>query len=225
MFAADLKGVTAVDSVGGKSSPGGGAGKKRKAEDRDDEDDVNGNGSGSGKRGKSKGKGTAIEFDKDVIGTNQTDGVDAPIPGPSKKKSKSSSSLPPPKSLPSSSSNSKSASLAKIISLESTLLSNPNDPNPLLPLLSLSRDGDAEVVHKAIWALYRVFCRIILGETYLKGFGQQEKAGGEAIAGQGGEKQVVKRWVEERFWDWEEVLVGLLRDGEPNLRVCRNISA
>ena len=116
---------------------------------------------------------------------------------------------------------SKTNPLEAIPKLESGCTASPFNPNPLLPLLALSRHADAEVVHKAVWALHRVFVKYI----------NEERVGGIMETGRRGangeeEEDVeveregnVKGWVRDRLLDYVEVLGGLLRDTEPALRV------
>lgn len=104
---------------------------------------------------------------------------------------------------------------AQIQKLEQQLTASPADPNPLLPLLALARHPSPEVVHKACWALYRVF------GTQLS----QNRVGG--ITGRGDESTAsladgareAKAWVRERLLEYVSILGGLLRDSESALRV------
>jgi U3 small nucleolar RNA-associated protein 19 len=106
--------------------------------------------------------------------------------------------------------------LATITSTESTLLSSAYNPNPLLTLLSLTREDEPEVVHKSIWALYRVFIKF-LEEGKLTRVSRRSQAE-EEEQGQGKEN-VVAEWVEGRLKEYVEVLCGLLWDAEGSLRV------
>jgi U3 small nucleolar RNA-associated protein 19 len=116
--------------------------------------------------------------------------------------------------------------ILKVAQLEESLLAKPYNPNKLVPLVSLSRHDDPEVVHKAVWALHRVFIRYI-GEGKVGGITSASSSDSgakveEHEAGQdrSGGKQV-KSWVRERFFEYVEVLGGLCRDKEDGLRVSR----
>jgi hypothetical protein len=93
------------------------------------------------------------------------------------------------------------------------------NPNPLLELVALSRHEDPEVVHSAIWALHRVFIKIIgdgrLGRAILR---QSDEEDDEEIdlAGEGSQ---VRDWMMKRLGEYLDVLGGLLRDSEEALRV------
>ncbi|WVW79002.1 hypothetical protein I302_100965 [Kwoniella bestiolae CBS 10118] len=110
-------------------------------------------------------------------------------------------SLPKSKSKPSTSkvasSGSTSSPLNQTTKLESTLLGDEYDPNPLLPLIALSRHEDPQVVHKAVWALHRVFIKFI-GEGKVGGLNgdltvKQTKAA--LVEGEGdNEEREVKGW-------------------------------
>lgn len=128
--------------------------------------------------------------------------------------------------LPASSSSSLSP-LHQIPALESALLSNPSDPNPLLHLLAFARDPSAEVVHKSIWALHRCFVPLISGGkvggllstdlgSAIRG---RDASGDQAAAGAGEGTREVKSWLRGRLAEYIEILVGLLRDSEAALRV------
>lgn len=117
----------------------------------------------------------------------------------------------------------KATYIAQISSLESSLLADLSDPNPLLPLLALARNESAEVVHKAVWALHRVFIPLIskgsVGGLIHANLEQNvaESVGSGDI--EGGESRAVKAWVRERLVEYIRVLGGLLRDREAALRV------
>ncbi|WWC67460.1 uncharacterized protein I206_101368 [Kwoniella pini CBS 10737] len=111
--------------------------------------------------------------------------------------------------------------LNQISKLESTLLGDEYDPNPLLPLISLSRHEDPQIVHKAVWALHRVFIKFISegkvgglnGDLIIKRKINEDKGDNDF-----GEEREVKAWVRERLLEYIEVLGGLVRDKEPALR-------
>lgn len=114
-----------------------------------------------------------------------------------------------------------SSPIRQIQSLESTLLADLSDPNPLLPILVYARHDSPEVVHKAIWALHRCFVPLVSAnkvgalistDTHSKRDGEEEGEGGST------ERQV-KSWVRGRLVEYVEILGGLLRDKEPALRV------
>jgi hypothetical protein len=93
------------------------------------------------------------------------------------------------------------------------------NPNPLLELVALSRHEDPEVVHSAIWALHRVFIKIIgdgrLGRAILRQ-SDEEDDGEIDLAGEGSQ---VRDWMMKRLGEYLDVLGGLLRDSEEALRV------
>lgn len=110
---------------------------------------------------------------------------------------------------------------AQIQKLEVSLSTGDFNPNPLLPLISFARHNDPEVVHKAVWALHRVFIRYIAD-------GKVAGLSGDLVAP--AKKPEIegdvdaKGWVRERLLEYVEVLGGLIRDAEPALRVsliCR----
>lgn len=108
----------------------------------------------------------------------------------------------------------------QIKALEAKLTAAPADPNPLLALLSLARNADAAVVHKATWALYRVFGLLLAQGRVggITGTGGDESAASVAAGGAGGAREV-KAWVRDRLLEYVAVLGGLLRDSEAALRV------
>jgi hypothetical protein len=93
------------------------------------------------------------------------------------------------------------------------------NPNPLLELVALSRHEDPEVVHSAIWALHRVFIKIIgdgrLGRAILRQTDDDEDEEID-LAGEGSQ---VRGWMMKRLGEYLDVLGGLLRDSEEALRV------
>ncbi|OXB36595.1 hypothetical protein LQV05_004891 [Cryptococcus neoformans] len=104
---------------------------------------------------------------------------------------------------------------AQVQKLEASLGTDDFNPNPLLPLIALARHNDPQVVHKAVWALHRVFIKYI--------------ADGK-VAGLSGDLVTpvkkpevegdvdVKGWIRERLLEYVEILGGLIRDAEPALR-------
>lgn len=144
----------------------------------------------------------------------------------------SKSSLPvkavkPKPSRPSDPSGSTSAALLeRLQKLESALQGSASDPNPLLELVALARNGSPEVVHKAIWALHRVFIKLIRDDRVggLSESGARAAVNGDEEAGRRSldekrEAREVKAWVRDRLVEYVEVLGGLLRDSEAALRV------
>ncbi|WRT65247.1 uncharacterized protein IL334_002190 [Kwoniella shivajii] len=109
--------------------------------------------------------------------------------------------------------------LTQISKLESTLLGEEYDPNPLLSLVSLARHDDPEIVHRAVWALHRVFIKYI-GENRVGGMNGDliSKTANQESESDVGEEREVKAWVRERLLEYIEILVGLMRDTEPALR-------
>lgn len=114
---------------------------------------------------------------------------------------------------------SKQNPLEAVPKLEAACTAQSYNPNPLIPLLALSRHEQAEVVHKAIWALHRVFVKYIaegrvggITETSRR---QVSEDDGEEVEKEGN----VKGWVRDRLLDYVEVLASLLSDTEPSLRV------
>ena len=120
---------------------------------------------------------------------------------------------------------SSSTAISKIAALETKLLSTPYNPNPLVQLLNFARHPAPDVVHKAIWALHRVFIRYIkdgkvggISDTALR---RRSNSALEAEDDQteGMEAREVRGWVRDRLLEYVEVLGGLVRDREPGLRV------
>ena len=112
------------------------------------------------------------------------------------------------------------APIAHIAKLEAQLLAKPYNPNSLLVLLGLARHDDPQIVHKAIWALYRVFVAYInegiVGQVrpLVRGDAPQS-----TVSREGDDATEVKHWVRDRLMEYVEVLSSLLRDSEENLRV------
>jgi U3 small nucleolar RNA-associated protein 19 len=96
----------------------------------------------------------------------------------------------------------------------------PSDPNPLLGMLALARNPSAEVVHKAVWALYRVFgAQIAAGRVGgITGTGEPEVRAISGKEAKDGGAREVKGWVRDRLLEFVEILGGLLRDTEAGLR-------
>lgn len=102
--------------------------------------------------------------------------------------------------------------LLQVQKLEEKLTAAPADPNPILALLALARSDKPEVVHKAVWALYRVF-----GVQLAQG-----RVGGITGAGDAREPKdggKVKAWLRDRLLEYAGLLGGLLHDSEAALRV------
>lgn len=100
------------------------------------------------------------------------------------------------------------AAIKRISKLEAKLTADPSDPNPLLPVIQLARHASPQVVHKAIWALHRMFILLI---------GQRRIA--ELEATRADEVDSVKAWAKDRLDEYIDVLASLLRDEEEALRV------
>ena len=123
---------------------------------------------------------------------------------------------------------SKAGYISQIAKIESSLLANLADPNPVLNLLALARNDSAEVVHKAVWALHRVFIPMISkgmvgGLTHAS---LEQNVAVKEVSGerQGDESRAVRAWVRERLVEYVRILGGLLRDKEAALRVRQAIS-
>lgn len=119
-------------------------------------------------------------------------------------------------------SSSKTSPIASVAQLEASCTSSPFNPNPVLPLLALARHADAQVVHKAVWALHRIFVRFI-NEEKVGGISEGARVGSQRSADEDDagsrEEGSVKSWVRDRLMEYVEVLGGLMRDTEPALRV------
>ena len=99
---------------------------------------------------------------------------------------------------------------ATIQSLEQQIVSAVNAKtslNPLADLLDVARStSDAQLLSKAIYALYRVFVVIITNGLLLNVSGSDET-------------RAVRVWIQERLHGYTELLVGLLKDEESLLKV------
>lgn len=100
------------------------------------------------------------------------------------------------------------------------------NPNPLLELIHLARHDDPRIVHSAIWALHRVFIKIIgdgrVGRATLASSMVQEVESEELDVG--GEGWQVREWIMKRLGEYVDVLAGLMRDSEEALRVSAQLS-
>lgn len=104
--------------------------------------------------------------------------------------------------------------LLQVQKLEEALTAKPADPNPILALLALARHANPEVVHKAVWALYRVF-GVQLAQGRVGGItGPKERESAEVKDG-----GKVKSWLRDRLLEYAAILGGLLHDSEAALRV------
>lgn len=138
------------------------------------------------------------------------------------------SSLPSKASRQAATTNSAASQIAKITEYETQLTSAAKktefNPNPLIPLTALARHDSPEVVHKAVWALYRAWVKILSdGHLVPTAAGGQGDAG-RTKNGSGDESPeaaaaAVQKWMMDRLNEYLEVLAGLLRDSEPSLRV------
>ena len=124
----------------------------------------------------------------------------------------------------------------QVVALETALLSDVYDPNPLIPLLKLSKHDSPEVVHKAIWALHRVFIRYIIdgkvagisdkpnSKTGTNDLGVEREVeevheASEIRDGEVMEARKVKGWVRDRLLEYVDVLCRHMSHPEPALRV------
>lgn len=110
-------------------------------------------------------------------------------------------SLPPPAKR-------RKASLEKELETQITAaVANNTSLNALLDLLNLAQGAsDPKDLSKIIYSLYRVFVVIISS-------GKLSPGGNDAA------KQI-RKWIWERLDTFMELLIGLLQDEEPILRVC-----
>lgn len=92
-------------------------------------------------------------------------------------------------------------------------------PNPLLELVALARHDQPEVVHSAIWALHRVFIKLV-GDGRLSRAILRSSCGDDEEVDMDGEGGAVRDWMMKRLGEYVDVLGGLLRDSEEGLRVC-----
>lgn len=118
------------------------------------------------------------------------------------------SSLPPLKKRKLSSDD----TLKQIESLESALtksLAEGGSLNNLVDLLELTRSSDAAVLHKALYALYRVVVSICASPKI-----DLSKCRTE-------ESKLVRAWLLDRVGEYADVLCGLMADDEKALRVGR----
>lgn len=95
------------------------------------------------------------------------------------------------------------------------------NPNPLLELIHLARHDDPRIVHSAIWALHRVFIKIIgdgrVGRATITSQSSGTETNDEVdMAGEGWQ---VREWIMKRLGEYVDVLAGLMRDSEEALRV------
>ncbi len=101
-----------------------------------------------------------------------------------------------------------------IPSLESRLTGAAYDPNDLVPLTALARHADPAVAHKAVWALYRVWVRLVAdGRTR-----RPQRSGGLEGEDVAAADEVV-RWTEQRLDEYVDILRGAVWDVEASLRV------
>ncbi|EJT99571.1 CBF-domain-containing protein [Dacryopinax primogenitus] len=106
----------------------------------------------------------------------------------------------------------------RLLILETTLnqaLESSASLNPLVDLLALAESDDAGVVHKAIYALYRVFVVSI-------DKGMLSLEAGEA-GGKGGEEEnvaLVRAWLRERWEEYINLLGKLMHHEETGIRTA-----
>lgn len=100
--------------------------------------------------------------------------------------------------------------ISTIETLEAQLIaavSNKASLNPLADLLDIARNAvDAQLLSKAVYALYRVFVVVITNGLLLN------------IAGSD-ETKAVRAWIQEKLRAYVDLLTGLLKDEEPILKV------
>ena len=100
-----------------------------------------------------------------------------------------------------------SPSLTQIVRLEAESSGSEFNPNPLLPLIVLARHDSPQVVHKAIWALHRVFIKYIKDDRVGVIVGSRGSAENEDVLHEDGEPRA---WVRDRMFDYLEIPGGLL---------------
>ena len=114
------------------------------------------------------------------------------------------SSLPPTKKR-------KTSHVAHIERLEETLVSSLSKSSSLNPLADFTNLAatltDSHDLHKAIYAIYRVFVLIIDSNRLC------------STSGEGDEVKVVRSWLNERLAEYTSLLCGCLRNDEKAIRV------
>lgn len=97
------------------------------------------------------------------------------------------------------------------------------NPNPLLELIALARHDDPRTVHSAIWALHRVFIKVIgdgrVGRAVLSSSLDDEQDEVNVT----GEGWQVRAWIMKRLTEYVDILAGLMRDTEEALRVSERL--
>lgn len=93
------------------------------------------------------------------------------------------------------------------------------NPNPLLELIAFARHDDPRIVHSAIWALHRVFIKIIGDGRVGRAVLVSSAAGDQDEVDLRGEGWQVREWIMQRLNEYVDVLAGLMRDSEEALRV------
>ena len=127
-------------------------------------------------------------------------------------------SLPPPpkKRKRNPSSNSIANRIQSLESAITNAVQSSSSLNPLADLLDLALAAvEVDDVSKAIYALYRVFV-VLVGNGNMSAGVQAQGAVSDA-------GKVVRAWLWERFGAYEDLLVGLMKDSDPGLRVCAQI--
>jgi U3 small nucleolar RNA-associated protein 19 len=98
----------------------------------------------------------------------------------------------------------------KIVQLEKQIteaVASKSSLNPLVDLLDIAHNTvDAQTASKGIWALYRVFVVIMTHDLLLNVSGSDES-------------QAVRVWLQEKLNAYVTLLVGLMKDEEPALKV------
>ncbi|EIW68520.1 hypothetical protein TREMEDRAFT_74076 [Tremella mesenterica DSM 1558] len=114
-----------------------------------------------------------------------------------------------------------SALLEQVKPLESQLLVKPYNPNLLLSLLALGSKDDPRVVHKAIWALHRVFV-VYIAEGLVGSIRGSLSFTRTVVAEDNDDREDESRevavWTRDRLIEYVKLISGLLRDTEGSLR-------
>lgn len=120
------------------------------------------------------------------------------------------SSLPSKKRKHASDALSSTDTTSTIETLEAQLIaavSNKASLNPLADLLDIARNAvDAQLLSKAVYALYRVFVVVITNGLLLNTAGSDET-------------KAVRAWIQEKLRAYVDLLTGLLKDEESVLKV------
>ena len=97
-------------------------------------------------------------------------------------------------------------------------ISSSTSLNSLSDLLQLTNKlTDPLDVHKSIWALYRLFSRLV-NEDRL--FGLVDSVDINHLST---EAKIIRRWLSQKFGEYIRYLVSLQQDSEQTLRVSENV--